>query len=31
MNVKIEKWSAWSGIGMLIAFLVMFWPDFRSS
>ena len=25
MHVKIEKVAAWSGIGMLLAFLVMFW------
>jgi hypothetical protein len=25
MHVKIEKTAAWSGIGMLVAFLVMFW------
>ena len=25
MHVRIEKTAAWSGIGMLLAFLVMFW------
>jgi hypothetical protein len=25
MHVKIEKAAAWSGVGMLVAFLVMFW------
>jgi MFS family permease len=25
MHVKIEKVAAWSGVGMLLAFLVMFW------